>query len=1447
MDKKINEQLNSKNGNESPKNTSKINNNIKINKDNILSQKCLSVKKDNIINNEKMQKKNYSSEKIKIVNNHNNNDNEDEQNQKNPATLRLQEKLKQIFFEREKAKLKYNKQAIPEQLKYTSDDEESNYSNDVKFNDKTNKNEKNENINLNSINVNNTISNNNTYKEKILEEKNKLETNNISLNKLKMLLREKAHIENDTKNDDNNIEKDKKIEKEKIEKEKIEEKLESPKKKHKEINEIKTFTRRRYNNYKNNEDGKEKNLYQLLLSKKMKDINDEEDKNENNQNEKQKEEFEEKKDNIKNELMNNEKDKEEKIKEVKDEKKEKKEKEEKIEINEEKNEEDNNKEENKENEKDNNNNIKQDESNNENKNMVIKQDTNSKSLKENISKYPGVIQLKKYLNIKREKSDFTESETFTEITLPQRNKLILDLTSPRSQKESDFTNVNININNNSIDNNNDNEYYINNRDDENLKSPTFHSSTLNAKSKTISRFDHNSKTIKEDQYEKCNIMKLMQLIKNKKNEREQIDKEKEKAKEEMFKRAKSHASRNWDSLQNFSQIDKTKDKIDDISSNIYSKKVNSANKKNLSGSPKLEVYSKKTMMNKNKKNLKNICKYKTNDNFSKLNMKNIEVLKTHIESPKNDIGEIKKNSVYWTSNKNVDRIVVNHRVKKKINIKNYSNIKNINNTKNENFKDVINRYSTPNMAKLKKINSKNEIDINCKKTYEKPVFLYNKQRLLNFTMEGDNIDTYNNSNNSNNIIKKNILNNKIIMKSSIPKNIYNPRKIKFDKINSMEKINGENNINNRKYYDYTNYNLNYSTYHGISNNLNLNNLNKVYFKKKKSILLEKSNYETNTSSTNISKSKNYERNKKYKYNKNNFKKDNSGISPNYPNYYSLLYQNEKNNSTKKINLKVNKKSFYLNKNQNMNYHNESGENESGNGRSFVFDQNYLNKRSNINDKSCEKYDSFVTKNNTIIKSYKSNININNDQYIRKLGLQKIAKNKGEILIDFDADDNKSVDNCKNNSMNKIINNTGMLSSRKKPMKKKINIFKIEDLLVFEEKMDIIIDCLENRKEIKRQCFDLWNYFFNSSIYKKIEKIFDKEKDINIAKLCINYLLISLIICYEYTIDQDAYLETNSKLLEIMELNYNNLMRLFQQLINTIDIENQNSIWIKRLLNIFDIYSKKGDFFFDNDDILIITPKIIQNNKNINLNIQNLLSYFQTENYTLLLNYFLQIKTKTYEDLNLFFQNNILEIENEEGSLIALLYLRNNSIFSPIPPPYIKTPNRKKYTLVLDLDETLVNFKIKKGREGYVRLRPFLFGFLEEVSQYYELIIFTSATEAYANSVIEAIEHDKKYFDHIFYRQHTIIVGNEFVKDLTRIGRPLNSTIIIDNMPQNFRFQKENGINIKPFWGQDSNDKTLYDLMPILLDIAKNGGDVRISLNKYKDELIGKITSNVSKK
>lgn len=54
----------------------------------------------------------------------------------------------------------------------------------------------------------------------------------------------------------------------------------------------------------------------------------------------------------------------------------------------------------------------------------------------------------------------------------------------------------------------------------------------------------------------------------------------------------------------------------------------------------------------------------------------------------------------------------------------------------------------------------------------------------------------------------------------------------------------------------------------------------------------------------------------------------------------------------------------------------------------------------------------------------------------------------------------------------------------------------------------------------------------------------------------------------------------------------------------------------------------------------------------------------------------------------------------------------------------------------------------------------------------------------------------------------------FVKDLSKIGRPLNKTIIVDNVAENFSLQPDNGIFIKS-WFEDPSDTALLELAPLL--------------------------------
>ena len=46
--------------------------------------------------------------------------------------------------------------------------------------------------------------------------------------------------------------------------------------------------------------------------------------------------------------------------------------------------------------------------------------------------------------------------------------------------------------------------------------------------------------------------------------------------------------------------------------------------------------------------------------------------------------------------------------------------------------------------------------------------------------------------------------------------------------------------------------------------------------------------------------------------------------------------------------------------------------------------------------------------------------------------------------------------------------------------------------------------------------------------------------------------------------------------------------------------------------------------------------------------------------------------------------------------------------------------------------------------------------------------------------------------------------------------------------------------------EDIYDTALIDLAPILINIAKEGGDLRKGLKKYKNEIVEKVTSNISK-
>ena len=116
--------------------------------------------------------------------------------------------------------------------------------------------------------------------------------------------------------------------------------------------------------------------------------------------------------------------------------------------------------------------------------------------------------------------------------------------------------------------------------------------------------------------------------------------------------------------------------------------------------------------------------------------------------------------------------------------------------------------------------------------------------------------------------------------------------------------------------------------------------------------------------------------------------------------------------------------------------------------------------------------------------------------------------------------------------------------------------------------------------------------------------------------------------------------------------------------------------------------------------------------------------------------------------------------------------------------------------------------------GFFVVRPFAREFLTRMHAVgFEIVIFTAAIQDYADWAIDLLD-DSKLVAHRLYRQHADRESGVFIKDLSKLGRDLKTTIIVDNVQENFMRQLENGIRIKS-WYDDATDNSLEELGEVL--------------------------------
>ena len=353
------------------------------------------------------------------------------------------------------------------------------------------------------------------------------------------------------------------------------------------------------------------------------------------------------------------------------------------------------------------------------------------------------------------------------------------------------------------------------------------------------------------------------------------------------------------------------------------------------------------------------------------------------------------------------------------------------------------------------------------------------------------------------------------------------------------------------------------------------------------------------------------------------------------------------------------------------------------------------------------------------------------------------------------------------------------------------------------------------------------YFLNNDNYNKSEyNLFFKENE-NFEYIFKHFGLVLICLIF-FAKDNFLFSEFNARVKDL-------LLQLIYSSLNYVEMDgNKDSTKISNFINDNNIQSiiPNHRYIFSLICLLFDSKKDYSPLKNALEQLHEIVTKKDYQYLTEVMNnsilYCYNSKPKYLFSFSIFKpKNSILtmrdspEIQNNDPN-------NNNIINSDNMPsiPFIKTPMKKKFCLVLDIDET-ISHSLKLSFGFYFLVRPGALDFLKEVSKYYEIIIFTSSPKSYADKILNKIDINGNLITHRLYRNHVIYENGKSVKKLNMIGRDLTKTIFIDNLRSNAKYNLNNLCSITS-WISDIFDDRLIKLKNKLVYIATSG--------KYDDDI-----------
>ncbi|XP_004491501.1 mitochondrial import inner membrane translocase subunit TIM50 [Cicer arietinum] len=156
-----------------------------------------------------------------------------------------------------------------------------------------------------------------------------------------------------------------------------------------------------------------------------------------------------------------------------------------------------------------------------------------------------------------------------------------------------------------------------------------------------------------------------------------------------------------------------------------------------------------------------------------------------------------------------------------------------------------------------------------------------------------------------------------------------------------------------------------------------------------------------------------------------------------------------------------------------------------------------------------------------------------------------------------------------------------------------------------------------------------------------------------------------------------------------------------------------------------------------------------------------------------------------------------------------------------------------FTLVVDLNETLIHYIWTRETGWQTFKRPGVDAFLEHLAQFYEIVVYTDEQNMFVDPVIERLD-PKHCIRYRLSRPATKYQDGKHYRDLSKLNRNPAKVLYLSGHAFESCLQPENCVPVKPWVQTDKDDTALVDFIPFLEFVARSSpADIRPVLQSYQ--------------